>query len=132
MFNSTSSVGTSTQDPANRLVDQAALSADNAIKSTQRVANEALDSLAGGVEGLRHQATPVLNRVGEQASTLAHRGVDAVRDGSQKLRDRAVQASDTTVAYIKDEPVKSMLIAAATGAALMALVSLMGRSHPRT
>jgi len=129
MFNSSTS--TNTQDPSNRLVDQAALSADNAIKSTQRVANEALDSLAGGVEGLRHQAAPALNRVGEQASTLAHRGVDAVREGSQQLRDRALRASDSTVAYIKDEPVKSMLIAAATGAALMALVSLMGRSPPR-
>jgi ElaB/YqjD/DUF883 family membrane-anchored ribosome-binding protein len=131
MFNSVTNPGTSTPDPTNRLVDQAALSADNAIKSTQRVANEALDSLAGGVEGLRHQAAPVLNRVGEQASTLAYRGVDAVREGSQKLRDRAVQASDNTVAYIKDEPVKSMLIAAATGAALMALVSLIGRSQSR-
>jgi ElaB/YqjD/DUF883 family membrane-anchored ribosome-binding protein len=131
MFNSVTNPGASTPDPTNRLVDQAALSADNAIKSTQRVANEALDSLAGGVEGLRHQAAPVLNRVGEQASTLAYRGVDAVREGSQKLRDRAVQASDNTVAYIKDEPVKSMLIAAATGAALMALVSLIGRSQSR-
>ena len=34
-------------------------------------------------------------------------------------------ASDLTVNYIKDEPVKSILIAAATGAALMGLVSLM-------
>jgi ElaB/YqjD/DUF883 family membrane-anchored ribosome-binding protein len=131
MFNSITNPGTSTPDPTNRLVDQAALSADNAIKSTQRVANEALDSLAGGVEGLRHQAGPALNRVGEKASTLAHRGVDAVRESSQQLRDRALRASDSTAAYIKDEPVKSMLIAAAAGAALMALVSLMGRSPRR-
>ena len=39
-----------------------------------------------------------------------------------------MRAQDTTVGYIKDEPVKSMLIAAATGAALMALVSMMSRS----
>jgi ElaB/YqjD/DUF883 family membrane-anchored ribosome-binding protein len=52
-----------------------------------------------------------------------------VRDSSQQLREKAVQASDQTVAYIKDEPVKSMLIAAATGAALMGLISLMGRSR---
>jgi ElaB/YqjD/DUF883 family membrane-anchored ribosome-binding protein len=123
---------TRTQDTTNRLVDPAALLADNAIKSTQRVANEALDSLAGGVEDLRHQAAPMLNRVGEQATTLAHRGANAVRERSQQLRNGAVRASDSTVAYIKDEPVKSVLIAAATGAALMVLVSLFGRrSHPR-
>lgn len=122
---------TNTRDTHNKLADQAALTADQAIKSTQRVTNEALDGLAGGVEGLRREAAPLLNRVGEQASSMAHRGVDAVRETSQHLRDRAVRAGDNTVAYIKDEPVKSMLIAAVTGAALMALVSLMSRSHRR-
>lgn len=62
-----------------------------------------------------------------QAVGAAQRGVAAVRDGSQHLLDRAHLASDRTVGYIKDEPVKAMLIAAATGAVLMALVGLMTR-----
>ena len=40
-----------------------------------------------------------------------------------------MHASDATVNYIKEEPVKSILVAAATGAALMALVSMMSRSR---
>ncbi len=116
-------------EPSNTLADQAAHSADNAIRSTQQVANHAFDGLAVKVQDVRDQATPLLNRASEQASALAQRGLDAVRDSSQQLRDKAVRASDTTVQYIKDEPVKAMLIAAATGAALMALVSLMGRSR---
>ncbi len=116
-------------EQVNTLADQAAASADQAIKSTQRMANEAMDSLSGSVQDLRQQATPLLNRATEQASALAQRGVDAVRDGTQQLRDQARHATDTTVSYIKDEPIKSMLIAAATGAALMALISLMGRSR---
>ena len=52
-----------------------------------------------------------------------------MRDSSQQLREKAQLASESTVAYVKDEPVKSMLIAAATGALLMGLVSLMGRSR---
>jgi ElaB/YqjD/DUF883 family membrane-anchored ribosome-binding protein len=52
-----------------------------------------------------------------------------MRDGGQLVRDTARQASDRTVGYIRDEPVRSMLVAAATGAALMALVSLMARSR---
>lgn len=115
----------------NGLADQAALSADHAIKSTQRLTNDALDSLAGTVQDIRQQATPLLNRATEQASALAQRGIDSVRDTSQHLREAARRASDTTVNYIKDEPVKSMLIAAATGAGLLALVSLMGRSRDR-
>jgi hypothetical protein len=35
------------------------------------------------------------------------------------------------VSYIKHEPVKSMLIAASTGAVLMGLLSLMARSNQR-
>lgn len=118
-------------DEANAVADHAAQSAEKAIKSTQRVANETLDGLADGVQDLRHQAAPLLNRVGEQAGAMAQRGVDAVRDGSAQLREKALQASDTTVSYIKDEPIKAMLIAAGAGAALMAMLSLMTRSRDR-
>ena len=118
-------------DQPNHLADHAAQSADKLIKSTQRVANDALDSLAGSVQDVRHQAAPLLNRATEQASALAQRGVNAVRDSSQQLREQALRASDSTVNYIKDEPVKAMLIAAATGAALMAMVSLVTRSRDR-
>lgn len=113
----------------NTLVDHAAQSADEAIRSTQRVANEALDGLASTVQDTRDRAAPVLNRITDQASDLAHRGADTLRQGSQQLREKAKHASESTVTYIKQEPVKAMLIAAATGAALMALVSLMSRSH---
>ena len=34
-----------------------------------------------------------------------------------------------TVACVKDEPIKAMLIAAATGAVLMGIVSMLGRSR---
>jgi ElaB/YqjD/DUF883 family membrane-anchored ribosome-binding protein len=75
---------------------------------------------------------PMLARAAEQATAFAQRGIDVVRDGSQQVRDKAQRASETTVRYIKDEPVKSVLIAAAAGAAIMALVSLLSRSRDRT
>lgn len=92
-------------------------------------ADASLDSLSGAAKQVREQAEPVLNRMSEQAEAAARRGIDAVRDGSHQLREKAQQATDSTVAYVKDEPVKSMLIAAATGAVLMALVTMMGRSR---
>lgn len=92
-----------TKDSANALAEQAAHSADNAVKSSKRVANDIM-------------------------ADLSH----SVRDTSQHLQDSALRASQNTVKFIKDEPVKSILIAAATGAALMALVGLMSRSHARS
>jgi ElaB/YqjD/DUF883 family membrane-anchored ribosome-binding protein len=121
----------STYDESNKLADQAASSAEQAIKSTQTFANSALDGLSGTVEDARQKAAPLLNNAGEQVTALAHRGVDAVRDTTQELRDKAQRASESTVSYIKEDPVKAMLIAAATGAALMAMVSLMSRPRDR-
>ena len=84
---------------SNNAADQAAQGADSAIKSTQRYANEALDTMSDKVQELRDQAAPVLNRVAEKAETLARRGMGAVKDSSQQLRERATQVSDNTVGY---------------------------------
>ena len=114
---------------ANNLADEASQSADGAIRTTQRMANEALTTLSDKVHEARDQAAPVINRVAAKAEELARRSADAVRDTSQQVKERAYRASDATVGYIKDEPVKSILIAVAAGAALMALFSLLGRDR---
>ncbi len=111
----------STQNAA----DQAAQHAQGAIGGTQ----QALSSLSDRAEDVRAQTVPVLNRVAAKAEELARRGKDVVRDRSELLKDRAYRASDATRGYIKDEPVKSILIAVAAGAALMALVSLLTRER---
>ncbi len=118
------------QDVSN-FADHAADSASSAIRSTQNVANAAFDRLNDKVDSAREQAAPLINRLSTQAEAAARRGADMVKETSAQLREKAVRAQDSTVGYIKDEPVKSMLIAAATGAALMALVSLASRSHRR-
>ena len=51
------------------------------------------------------------------------------RDAAKRLRLRVAQASDRALAYVKDEPVKTLLIAAAAGALLMGLLTLMARSE---
>ena len=111
--------------------DQAADTAGSAIRSTQNVANSALDRLSEKVDSARDQVSPLINRLSSQAEAAARKGADVVRDTSAQLREKALRAQDTTVGYIKDEPVKAMLIAAATGATLMALVSLASRSSNR-
>jgi ElaB/YqjD/DUF883 family membrane-anchored ribosome-binding protein len=113
----------------NTMVDHAADKADAAIRSTQRATNSALDNLSTSVESARTQVTPMINRASEQASAMAQRGIEAVRNGSQQVRDKAVHATDVTADYIKNDPIKAVLIAAATGAALMALVGLLSRSR---
>jgi len=50
------------------------------------------------------------------------------REVAEQVRQRALQASEQAAAYARDEPMKSLLIAAAAGALLMGLLSLMVRS----
>ena len=62
---------------------------------------------------------------------MANQAVEGVSHSMQtagkQVRNGASQISDRTATYVRDEPVKSMLIAAATGAALVALASLFTR-----
>ena len=128
-MNTVSSTTKSIAQQGQEAADQTANAAQGAIRSTQRAADSALDSLSAKVEDVRNQAAPLLNKVTTQAEAAARRGMEAVRDTSQQLRERALRASDSAVGYVKDEPIKAMLIAAATGALLMGLISLMSRSR---
>jgi|AraplaMF_Col_mMF_1032025.scaffolds.fasta_scaffold01546_1 ElaB/YqjD/DUF883 family membrane-anchored ribosome-binding protein len=108
-------------EAVNRLAD----TADSAVKSTRRVTNTALDQAETAIGEARDTAEPTIARLAGQAEALARRSVDAVKDTAHQVRERAASVGDATVRYVKDEPVKSMLIAAATGAALMGLLALI-------
>ena len=119
-----------TSDAATSVVDAAAQGADQAIRSSQRLANQTLDQLAAQVESARTSAGPALEGIAHDANSLARRGTDALRQRSDQLRDQALHARDSARGYIQHEPLKAVLIAAATGAALVALGTLLThRSH---
>jgi ElaB/YqjD/DUF883 family membrane-anchored ribosome-binding protein len=109
---------------SNHMAEQASRTADHAIDATRNIVGQKVDGLADSMKTLHDQTAPLLDR----ASEVAKRGVNVARETSNELMSKAHRASDTTVSYIKDEPVKAMLIAAATGAALMALMSVMSRN----
>ncbi len=111
-------------------VDAAAHGADQAIRSSQRLANQTLDQLATQVENARSSAGTALDGLAHDAANLAHRGTEAMRHRSDQLRDQALHARDATRGYIQHQPLKAVLIAAAAGAALVALGTLLNhRSH---
>lgn len=86
--------------------------------------------------------SPMTTRAAEKAEAAmqavrekTHDALDGLTDSMQTVKDQASAAMerfrpqiDAVASYAKDEPTKALLIAAATGAALIALISLMGRS----
>ncbi|RZI84374.1 MAG: hypothetical protein EOP38_09345 [Rubrivivax sp.] len=119
------------QQSASNVAEDATKNADTAIKATQRVANNALDQLSSKVQDVGDQAAPIINRLSAQAEALTRKTVEAVRDGSKRVRQQATNAADSTVNYIREEPVKSVLIAAAAGAALVAVARLLSSRKDR-
>lgn len=91
------------------LAEQAAHTADIALQDGQRQANDAIDGIACAVKG----------------------GVNTVREAQQSVRDSADRATHISVHYIQQAPIKSVLIAAASGALLVTLLGLMRRSDKR-
>jgi ElaB/YqjD/DUF883 family membrane-anchored ribosome-binding protein len=70
-----------------------------------------------------------LAQVTDQAKVAATRAREALADSAQQLRERASQASESAVAYTKDEPMKALLIAGAAGAILMGILNMLVRSR---
>ena len=98
-------------DEAVRLTDQAAAAASHAIRSSQRAAGAAID------------------RWSDHADSALLRGVDAFSKATHQLRDSARRSSNAAALRVRDQPLQSVLIAAAAGAALMAIVGFVSRSR---
>ena len=77
------------------------------------------------------QAAVSTDNAVKATQNAVHGAINSVRDTSLQIRENAQRMSEKTAGYIKQEPMKSMLIAAATGAALMAALSLISRSNHR-
>ncbi|UCU92809.1 hypothetical protein [Hydrogenophaga taeniospiralis] len=116
-------------DDASSLAASVANSTEHAIRNTQRAAQQGIDQLANNLDGARSQTSNALHHLVSDTEALAHRGMDAVRDSAGQLREKSLHVKDATASYIQHEPVKSMLMAAAVGAALMGLVAQFSRHH---
>ena len=96
-----------------------------ALKAAERDAHAAIDSAVDGLASAYGDTKPLLSRVSQRARDYASDGYDAARERAAHLKERGQQAVDSTRGYVKDEPIKSLLIAAAVGAAVIALVEVV-------
>lgn len=95
------------------------------LKAAQRDAQTAIDSAVDGLSSAYGEAKPLLSRMNQRAREMAHDGYDSARERAAALRERSQQAVESTRGYVQDEPIKSLLIAAAVGAAVIALVEVV-------
>lgn len=71
---------------------------------------------------LSRHALDVAGDMSQRVAHATHNGIDA-------LRDQAARVGDQTMGYVRHEPVKSLMAAAAVGAVAVLLVGWLGRSR---
>jgi len=102
---------------------------NSAEQSVKHVADAAAEHVNQSLHTLVHEVSPALSRMAEQVAHLSRQGVHAVQNSGHQLNDKVHHASDSTVGYIRSEPVKAVLLAAAVGATLVTVFNLLSRPH---
>lgn len=90
---------------------------------------DALDSVAHGASDLRDTVPTAITRAAADAEALTRRGIERARQASEAVRLKAERLSDNTVTYIKDEPIKAVLLAAGAGAMVALVIGWFSRSR---
>ncbi|RYF76961.1 MAG: hypothetical protein EOO22_00425 [Comamonadaceae bacterium] len=112
-----------------QLADDARQTASDAVESTRTYAQNAVNAAGEKVRELKGSVEPTVDQIAARVQQAVQRGIDAATKTSAKAQRQLEQAADVTGRYIADQPVRSVLIAAAAGAAITALIVLASRSR---
>ncbi len=130
MFSSKTAVN-ATQDAVDQAADVAAQWSDDAADAVARSHGAAIAALGTAQQRLSElgdKVLPTARQFASQAQDMAAKGIDAARYGGQQVRDVAITAAERSKRYVKDEPVKSIAIAALAGVAVYAIVRALNQS----
>jgi ElaB/YqjD/DUF883 family membrane-anchored ribosome-binding protein len=99
-------------------------------------ADDAMTSAENTLDKTRQLASQVIERAGERVRDLrtgtrdfASKSVDAASEAAAAAQKQISRYADVTGRYVSQQPVKSVLIAVAAGAAIAALVAAARRRN---
>lgn len=102
---------------------EALQSAEKAVDNTRAYANDALDRAEDKVRELRGNVDPMIEALATKAQKLARQSLDMAAEAKEKAQQSLSKYATATTQYVSEQPVRSVLIAAAVGAAVALLVS---------
>ena len=104
--------------------------AGKAIDSTRERANDALDKAESKMREFRGNVDPMVDMLATKAQKLARQSLDMASEAKDRAEKSLKQAADATTRYVSEQPMRSVLMAAAVGA-LVALVVSTSRNSDR-
>ncbi|MDB5829656.1 MAG: hypothetical protein JWQ73_3876 [Variovorax sp.] len=120
-------MNTNTAKTPSQLADDARQTANDAIDTTRAYAQNAVNAAGEKVRDMKRDFEPSVEQLAARVQQAVQRGLDAASTTSARAQRRIEQAADVTGRYISDQPVRSVLVAAAAGAAITALIVLASR-----
>jgi ElaB/YqjD/DUF883 family membrane-anchored ribosome-binding protein len=112
------STATDFANSGHAFVDKTADKLQSGVREVKHGANTVASSTSRKVESMRTGANQLVDNAADSAEGVFGK----VSAATQKARDFAVETQDSVVAYTRENPVKSLLIAAAAGAILITVV----------
>lgn len=88
-------------------------------------ASTAGEKAASVVQPVAEAVAKEAARFGEMAESWWTRNAQMAKSAALHVKDEASALNDRTQRYVRDEPIKSVLVAAAVGAALTGLIVLL-------
>lgn len=116
-----------TPKTASELADEYRQAALDTVESTRAYAQNAVNSAGEKVRDFRRDAEPNMEQIAARVQQAVQRGLDSASKTSARAQRRVEEAAEMTGRYIADQPVRSVLLAAAAGAAITALIVLATR-----
>ena len=111
------------QDAANTTSDDLANTATRAIDSTREYANDTLNKAESKVREFSSNIDPTVNMLATKAQKLAQQSFDIASEAKERAQHQFKRAAGATTQYVSDQPLRSVLIAAAVGAGVALLIS---------
>lgn len=116
-------------DVAHHVVAKSAAAADQLAATAQRASAETDQSIQAGLHQLREAVPATLSRAASQAEDLARSGIEKARSAGVTMKQQAQRVGESTASYVREEPTKALMLAAAAGATAALLVSWATRSR---
>ena len=114
-------------DTARSMTEGALDSAQSAVKATRAAADETMKKAEESVKDWREGVDPAISDLAAKAQALAEKSINYCAHTGSRLREQMDDYSDATARYVRDQPAKSVLIAAAAGAAFALVTMALSR-----
>lgn len=96
--------------------------ADDALNATRSKTKDAIDEAEAKVNSIRDDLRPSIDALTARVQDFAERTKQAAFEKRDQTKETVQAYADKTSAYVVDQPLKSVAIAAAAGAALALLL----------